>query len=123
MPEAFFHLDIWKKAYELTLKTYSLTFSFPSTEQYGLTNQLRRSANSVAANIAESQGRFSYNDRMRVLYVARGEIFETRSHLKIAEGLGLIDTKVSKECDDEYEGLLISLNAYIRHLAEKRSPN
>lgn len=123
MPDTFYQLDIWKDAYELTLKVYQFTSTFPVIEQYGLTNQLRRSASSITANIAESQGRYSYNDRIRVLYLARGEIFETRSHIKFAEGLEFIDSETAQKLDGRYEKLLKSLNAYIKHLADKRNSN
>jgi four helix bundle protein len=103
------------------LKVYGFTQNFSFTERYGLMNQLRRSASSVIANIAESQGRHSYNDKIRVLYQSRGELFETRSHLRVAEGLGYLNRDEFKTLDDEYEGLLIGMNAHIKYLAKSRT--
>ncbi len=100
---------------------YDVTQNFPTSERYGLIDQLKRSANSIIANIAESQGRYSYNDKIRVLYQSRGEIFETRSHLKVAHGLGYLPDEEFKKLDKDYEGLVIGLNTYIQYLSKSRT--
>ncbi|MDR1090044.1 MAG: four helix bundle protein [Prevotella sp.] len=50
-------LKVWEKAHSLTLGIYRITTSFPREETYSLTSQLRRSATSIPANIAEGAGR------------------------------------------------------------------
>ena len=50
-------LEIWEKSHDLVLKIYEITASFPESETYSLTDQLRRSAASVPANIVEGQSR------------------------------------------------------------------
>ena len=119
MADSFFELEVWKQSYNLILEIYEISSSFPISEQYGLTSQLRRSANSIAANIAESQGRYTYADRMRVLYIARGEIFETRSHIKVALGLNFLSKEVAKKLESKYEELSKGINGLIRHHAQK----
>jgi four helix bundle protein len=57
--EDFKDLKVWTKAHELTLAVYRSTRTFPKEEMYGLTSQLRRSAASIGANIAEGCGRRS----------------------------------------------------------------
>ena len=57
MGESFRDLTVWQRAIELTLAVYKLTASFPDSERFGLTNQLRRASVSVAGNIAEGYGR------------------------------------------------------------------
>ncbi|MEK7637161.1 MAG: four helix bundle protein [Patescibacteria group bacterium] len=121
MAQSFYELDIWKNGYKLVLKVYRATERFPTSERYGLIDQLRRSANAVIANIAESQGRYSYSDKIRVLYQSRGEIFETRSHLQVAHGLGYFPAEEFKKLDQAYEGLLVGLNTYIKYLAKART--
>lgn len=123
MPPSFYDLEIWKNGYELVLKIYKITHGFPISERFGLIDQIRRSANSIIANIAESQGRYTYNDKIRVLYQSRAEVFETRSHLKVAHGLGYLTKEEFETLDQNYESLLISLNAYIKHLIGIRHPN
>lgn len=63
----FRNLKVWAKAHELTLAAYKATQAFPKVEQYGLTAQIRRSASSVCANIAEGCGRGSRIDFARFL--------------------------------------------------------
>lgn len=120
MPQSFNQLDIWKNGYILVLEVYRVTQGFPPTERFGLIDQLRRSANAIIANIAESQGRHSYNVKIRVLYQARGELFETRSHLNVAEGLAYLNSDEFNSLDHDYEQLLIGINAYIKYLSNAR---
>ena len=50
-------LKVWEKAHQFTLEVYKVSATFPKTETYGLTNQLRRASSSIAANIAEGCGK------------------------------------------------------------------
>ncbi|MFB6307659.1 MAG: four helix bundle protein [Flavobacteriales bacterium] len=50
---SFEELIVWQKAHKFVLNVYAVTSKFPKEEMYGLTNQLRRAAVSIAANIAE----------------------------------------------------------------------
>jgi len=83
----FKELKVWSKAHELTIAIYSLTRAFPRDEIYGLTSQVRRSAASIAANIAEGCGRRSDGEFVRFLQIARGSASETEYHLLLAKDL------------------------------------
>jgi four helix bundle protein len=76
--EKFTDLTVWQKAHELTLLAYSLTGAFPDRERFGIVAQIRRSAASVPANIAEGFGRRATRELLRSLQIARGEVEETR---------------------------------------------
>jgi len=82
-------LYAWKYAMELIEEIYVLTSTFPSEERFGLTSQMRRAANSVAANIAEGFGRYTYADKAHKYVIARGECTEVDAHLLIAVRVGL----------------------------------
>ena len=114
--KGFYELNIWKKGFDLLMKIYAITATFPKEEKYGLTSQLRDAANSVIANIAEAQGRYYFADKVRVLYISRGECHETRSHLRVAMGLKFINKKMFNYLDEEYEGLSKGISSYIRSL-------
>jgi four helix bundle protein len=88
--EDFKDLRVWAKAHELTLILYARTRSFPKDELYGLTSQLRRSAASVGANIAEGCGRRSDGEMKRFLQIARGSVSELEYHLLLARDLCFI---------------------------------
>lgn len=120
MAIAFYDLDIWKKSFELTLGVYRITTNYPPVEKYNLVSQTRSAANSVCANIAEAHGRYYYADRVRVLYQARGEVEEVRSHFRVAWKLGYLNEDEFDKLDSEYEGLSKGISAYIKSLSKKK---
>jgi four helix bundle protein len=119
MNNSFRDLKIWQKGYELLMKVYEITSKYPIEEKYGLVIDTRKSANSVISNIAESHGRYFFKDQIRVLYVARGEIEEVRSHLSVALGREYLSKEDFNFLDKEYEGLGVGINFYIRDLEKQ----
>jgi four helix bundle protein len=83
----FKDLMVWQKAYHLSLLSYKFTSTFPSSEQFGLTNQIRRCAASITANIAEGRGRGSDADFKRFIQMAIGSVCELECHLMLARDL------------------------------------
>jgi four helix bundle protein len=118
---SFRDLRIWEKGYELLIEIYKASGEFPSEEKYALTSQIRRSSNSVIALIAEAHGRYYYADKCRVLYQARGECFETQSHLSVALGLKYIPKRLVEKLDKEYEGLGVGINFYIATIKKDKT--
>lgn len=90
----FTALRVWNDAHALTLHVYRLSQHFPSEERYGLTAQLRRSAASIAANVAEGCGRGSDADFARFVQVALGSCTETRYHVRLAFDLDFLGADV-----------------------------
>ncbi|MGA6954289.1 MAG: four helix bundle protein [Candidatus Acidiferrales bacterium] len=86
--ERFTDLRVWKQAHELTLLIYKLSETFPRSERFGMISQIRRSACSVSANIAEGFGRRSTRELLRSMQIARGELEETRYFLILGRDLG-----------------------------------
>jgi four helix bundle protein len=119
MKNSFRDLKIWQKGYELLMKVYEITAKYPNEEKYGLIADTRRSANSVISNIAESHSRYFFKDKIRTLFVARGEIEEVRSHLSIALGQQYLSKEDFEFLDKEYEGLGVGINFYIRDLEKQ----
>jgi four helix bundle protein len=100
--EDFKDLRVWTKAHELTLYVYQKTRSFPKEEMYGLTSQMRRSAASVGANIAEGCGRRSDGEMRRFLQIARGSANELEYHLLLAKDLHLLQDAEFAELEPGY---------------------
>lgn len=121
MAGSFKDLDIWKKGYELLMRIYDLTEKYPREEKYNLIGQTRSSANGVIASIAEAHGRYHYADKVRVLYISRGECEETQSHLSVAFGRKFISDKEFQELDREYYGLGKGINSYIQSLNRRKT--
>jgi four helix bundle protein len=89
--EDFKHLKVWSKTHQLTLAIYESTRRFPNDETYGLTSQMRRSASSIGANIAEGCGRRSDAEMKRFLQIPRGSASELEYHLLLARDLGFLN--------------------------------
>jgi len=88
MGQSFKDLIVWQKAIALTIAIYKLTESLPPSERFGLTNQLRRAAVSVASNIAEGYGRSTRGEYIQFLGNARGSNCEVETQLVIVASLG-----------------------------------
>ena len=78
---------------ELALEVHALARRLPATERFELASQLRRSATSVPANIAEGNGRNYRGDQVRFLAIARGSLMELDTHLEVAQRAGYLDDR------------------------------
>jgi four helix bundle protein len=87
MGQSFRDLVVWQRAIELTLAVYKVTSEFPDSERFGLTNQMRRAAVSVASNIAEGYGRSTKGEYVLFLGHARGSCSEIETQIVIAKEL------------------------------------
>ena len=67
---------VYQKASKLLLVVYRVTAQFPAEEKYGLTDNMRRAANSVTDNIAEGYGRYENKDKSRFYKISRGSSYE-----------------------------------------------
>ena len=80
----------WQEGIRLVKLAYGETAKFPKSELFGLTSQIRRSAVSIPANIAEGAGRNSSRELAQFLGIASGSRAELDTHLEIAMQLGFI---------------------------------
>jgi len=83
-------LEVWQLAHELTIQLYRLTEKFPRTEIFGLTSQIRRTAGSIGANLAEGCGRWGEVELARYVQIAMGSASELQNHLRLAKDLGFL---------------------------------
>lgn len=77
-------LEVYRKLVDLHLEVHELTMGFPSFEKYELGSQLRRSSNSIAANLAEGWNNKHLNIYLEGINRALGELRETLHHLRVA---------------------------------------
>jgi four helix bundle protein len=110
-------LEVWKKAVELAKSVYELTASFPSSEQYGLISQMRRSAVSVASNIAEGAARRTDKEFMYFLHITLGSIAELDTQYIISKELQF--TKDSPALERSMGDVGKMAAGLIRHLKSK----
>lgn len=93
---------------------YRLSLKFLPDERFGLTPQVRRSAVSIAANIAEGQGRLHRGDFRHHLSIARGSLYETESHLFVAHRLNLIGDELLEDAERQSTNVARLLNGLVR---------
>ncbi|HET9660154.1 MAG TPA: four helix bundle protein [Thermomicrobiales bacterium] len=114
-------LIAWKNAIELAVVVYEVTKSWPRAESYGLTSQTRRAAVSVAANIAEGQGRASKKEFLHFLHIAQGSLREVETHLVVARRVGLLDDSAFSRATHACMHSRKPLRGLINHLNEDRT--
>jgi len=109
-------LFVWQKAMDLAVSCYRLTSEFPKEECYGLTAQIRRAAASIAANIAEGQGREQTKVFIQFLRVAQGSLKEVETHLLLSTRVEIVSTQKSKPLLNDCDELGRMIRALIRTL-------
>lgn len=110
-------LKVWDKAHQLTVNVYQESKSFPKEETYSLTNQLRRAASSIPANIAEGCGKKSQSDFANFLNIALGSANESEYFLLLSKDLQYLSTEKHQILDrkvNEVKAMLISLINRVR---------
>lgn len=122
-------LEVWKRARNFAVLVYKQVIPLlPASEKYNLSDQLKRAATSIPANIAEEHDRYHYLDNVRFCYIARGSLTEVQSHLSLANSLGYLSDNVYQRITSDAESIVKQLNNYIAYLkrskqGEKDFPN
>ena len=115
------NLNAWQKALELAVFiNKELVPRLPKEERYALVDQLRRSAQSIPANIAEGYGRYYYQDNIRFCYIARGSLEETHSHLVLARKMGYFPVELLDKVDGDIAIIRKLINGYITYLKTEK---
>ena len=86
-------LEVWRRGVEIVKQVYLLTQTYPPSELYGITSQIRRAAISIPANIAEGWARESNRERAQFLAIAQGSLAETETLLTLCEETGWFPAK------------------------------
>ncbi|MEX0751478.1 MAG: four helix bundle protein [Xanthobacteraceae bacterium] len=112
-------LRVWQSAMTLAEECYRLTSIFPREGMFGLTSQIRRSAASIAANIAEGHGREQTRTFVQYLRMAQGSLKELETHLLLAERVKVADNTAVATAMEQCRALGKMLRALIRSLQRK----
>lgn len=99
--ESFEQLKVWQKSQDLAVEIYMVTKSFPNDELFAITNQLRRAASSISANIAEGFGRQTSKDKIHYYIMAYGSLLEVKNFIYLSNKLKYIS-------DQNLEKILLS---------------
>ncbi len=109
-------LRVWQLSIELAVECYEATKTYPPSEIYGLTSQIKRSATSIAANISEGYGRENRGSYLQFLRIAQGSLKELETHLIVSQRLGFLDSAIEEKLLSRTEDVGKMLRALIRSL-------
>ena len=123
MVKSYEDLEIYKMALMIAKDIYLLSSSFPKTELFGMTDQIKRAVASVGANIAEGFGRFHYKDKLLFMYNARGSLYETRHFVALAKEVGYFTEDNRTDVNKRIDILSVKLNNFIRSIKNQTTNN
>ena len=102
---SFEDLEVFRRAYKVSLEVHQVSLKFPHEEQYGLADQIRRASKSICANLAEGFGKQSQStaEFKRFILMSIGSSDEMRVWLRYCLDLGYIQEQKWQEWRDEYQ--------------------
>lgn len=118
MYKNFTDMPVWQEAMKLAVEVFDITTSLPRSEDYGLTSQIRRSANSISANIAEGFGRNTNKDKCHFYIISRGSAYETQSHLLYGSKVKYFQQAQAEKLISQYIEMIHDLNKLIKYLRD-----
>jgi four helix bundle protein len=95
--------EVFKRADGLVIEVYKLTASFPNSELFALTSQMRRAAYSIPMNLAEGAARSGAKEFAQFINVAVGSCEEVRYQIHLANALGYVPAETAAKLDADYE--------------------
>lgn len=100
-------LEVYRKAFDVSMRIFKLSRAFPAEERYSLTDQIRRSSRSVCANLAEAWRKRRYEKAFLLkLNDSEAEAAETQTWLEYAVHCGYLEADTARELFQEYDHIL-----------------
>ncbi len=113
------NLEVYRLAEKLSDEVWTIVIAWDYFARNTVGKQLVNAADSIASNISEGYGRFSYKENIQFCYYARGSLFETKNWLRGAKNRSLIKSDVDTAFSDDLDVLGKKLNAYISSIKKK----
>ena len=112
----FEELGVWKQGCQLAVDLYRVTEKEPFAKDFGLRDQIRRSAVSIPSNISEGKERETVKELVRYLYISKGSAGGLKTQLYIAQQIGYLDADVYSDFAVRVTSLAKQLGSFIRKL-------
>jgi four helix bundle protein len=119
-------LKVWEASHDMVLEIYRVAAGFPNSEKFGLSDQLKRAASSIPANIVEGQSRHTTKEYLQFLYNARGSLEEVRYFLLLSRDLQFLQSEKYDELEakykdkSKYKDISVKLNNLIKSLKKAK---
>jgi four helix bundle protein len=117
------NLKIYQMAERIEIFLHKFTIKFPADEKYRMIDQIRRASNAITSNIAEGYGRYTFKEKMRYMYIARGESFELKQLMIRSQKKEYIKKESLEFIDNKITELIKGINGYIKFLRTKAETN
>ena len=121
--KSFKDLVAWQESRGLAIDIYLLTKTFPSSEMFGLTSQMRRAAVSIGSNIAEGFSRQYKEEKCQFYSIAIGSLTELLHQVFISEGVGYVDSPKREKLEESCEHIGKLIQGLFRSVQSRPSPN
>ena len=116
MPTGLENLKVYQMAEKLEIELHKITEKFPNDEKFRSVDQIRRSSASVANNISEGYARHTYKEKVRYLYIAKGEAEETKRNVLKSAKKGFLTEQLAENTAIKYTELLKAISGYIKFI-------
>ena len=107
-------LNVWQSARDLAVEMYKVTQAASFSRDFGLRDQIRRAAVSIASNIAEGDERGTNKDAVRFLYMAKGSLAELETQIDIAHRIGYLNTTILDDMNQKCKSIGKMLGSLIK---------
>ena len=119
---SFRDLIVWQKAHQFVVAIYNLTKQFPKEEIFALTNQVRRAAVSIAANISEGHKKKTVPNQLNYLNISEGSLEEVKYYLILSKDLNYIQETEYLALFNSAEEVGRLINGYEKFISKRLKP-
>jgi four helix bundle protein len=98
-------LRVWEASMDMAVAVYRATDTFPKQEMFGLVSQMRRSASSVPANIAEGFSRQHKTEFVQFLHISKGSLSELQTHIDLSQRLGFLAPSAAASLEEKTDAV------------------
>lgn len=116
----FENLEVWKESTSLAIDIYRLSQDGELSKDFSFRDQIRRSAVSIASNVAEGKERETVPELVRSLYIAKGSAGELKTQLYIAWQIGYLEQQKYHELNQRIERISGMIGSLIKRLKKER---
>ena len=113
-------IDAWKRGCRLAVHIYEITQTSQFDKDWGLRDQLRRSAVSISSNIAEGFERGGTTEFNRFIRIGKGSCGELRTQIYIAQAIGYVEKAIAQQIVTELKEISSMLSGLSKYLKENQ---
>ncbi len=121
--KSVFDLEVFQRAYQVSLEVHRVSLTFPQVEQYALADQVRRASKSICANLAEGVAKRSSSQAefKRYVLVALGSSDEMQIWARYCADLGYVEAHRARHWVDQYAEISKMLQGLLQRIKDRKA--